>query len=68
MALVSLLPFVTQVWQVYILIFALNVFNAFFTPTYQATIPLVIGENDYAGAIYLSSSTQIDTPLSPLLC
>ncbi|MCL6755182.1 MFS transporter [Nostoc sp. CCCryo 231-06] len=57
MALVSLLPFVTQVWQVYALIFALNVFNAFFTPTYQATIPLVTGENDYAGAIALSSAT-----------
>ncbi|MBN3906190.1 MAG: MFS transporter [Nostoc sp. NMS1] len=57
MVLVSLLPFVTQVWQVYALIFALNVFNAFFTPTYQATIPLVTGENDYAGAIALSSAT-----------
>ncbi|MEH1976177.1 MAG: MFS transporter [Nostoc sp.] len=57
MVLVSLLPFVTQVWQVYALIFALNVFNAFFTPIYQATIPLVTGENDYAGAIALSSAT-----------
>ncbi|MEH1823884.1 MAG: MFS transporter [Nostoc sp.] len=57
MVLISLLPFVTQVWQVYALIFALNVFNAFFTPTYQATIPLVTGKNDYAGAIALSSAT-----------
>ncbi|WP_224095346.1 MFS transporter [Nostoc sp. MS1] len=57
MVIVSLLPFVTQVWQVYVLVFALNVFNAFFTPTYQATIPLVTGENDYAGAIALSSAT-----------
>jgi NRE family putative nickel resistance protein-like MFS transporter len=57
MVIVSLLPFVTQVWQVYALIFALNVFNAFFTPTYQATIPLVTGKNDYAGAIALSSAT-----------
>lgn len=57
MVLVSLLPFVTQVWQVYVLIFALNVFNAFFTPTYQATIPLVTGQNDYSGAIALSSAT-----------
>ena len=57
MLIVGMLPFVTQVWQVYVLIFALNVFNAFFTPTYQATIPLVTGENDYAGAIALSSAT-----------
>ena len=57
MVIVSLLPFVTQLWQVYVLIFALNLFNAFFTPTYKATIPLVTGENDYAGAIALSSAT-----------
>ncbi|WP_337884436.1 MFS transporter [Fischerella thermalis] len=57
MVLVSLLPFVTQVWQVYALVFALNVFNAFFTPTYQATIPLVTGQNDYLQAIALSSAT-----------
>ncbi|RUR83719.1 MFS transporter [Chlorogloeopsis fritschii PCC 6912] len=57
MFLVSLLPFVTQVWQVYALIFALNVFNAFFTPTYQATIPLVTGQNDYPQAIALSNAT-----------
>ncbi|OKH42056.1 MFS transporter [Nostoc calcicola FACHB-389] len=57
MLIVGMLPFVTQIWQVYVLIFALNVFNAFFTPTYQATIPLVTGENDYAGAIALSAAT-----------
>lgn len=57
MLIISLLPFVTEVWQVYTLIFALNVFNAFFTPTYQATIPLVTGQNDYPQAIALSSAT-----------
>jgi MFS transporter, NRE family, putaive nickel resistance protein len=57
MAIVGLLPFVTQIWQIYTLIFALNIFNAFFTPTYQATIPLVTGESDYAQAIALSSAT-----------
>jgi MFS transporter, NRE family, putaive nickel resistance protein len=57
MLIVSLLPFVTQIWQVYALIFFLNVFNAFFTPTYQATIPLVTGQNDYPQAIALSSAT-----------
>ncbi|AFZ61124.1 MFS transporter [Anabaena cylindrica FACHB-243] len=57
MLIVGMLPFVTQIWQVYVLIFALNVFNAFFTPTYQATIPLVTGENDYPQAIALSAAT-----------
>jgi MFS transporter, NRE family, putaive nickel resistance protein len=57
MVIVGLLPFVTQIWQIYILIFALNIFNAFFTPTYQATIPLVTGQNDYPQAIALSSAT-----------
>jgi MFS transporter, NRE family, putaive nickel resistance protein len=57
MVIVGLLPLVTQVWQLYILIFALNVFNAFFTPTYQATIPLVTGQDDYPQAIALSSAT-----------
>ena len=36
------LPFVTEVWQVYILIFALQSASAAFTPTFQATIPDVL--------------------------
>lgn len=51
MVIVGLFPFVTQTWQIYVLIFALNIFNAFFTPTYQATIPLVTGQNDYSQAM-----------------
>lgn len=66
MLIVSLLPFVTQVWQIYVLIFSLNVFNAFFTPTYKATIPLVTGKNDYPQAIALSSATyQLLSVLGP---
>lgn len=57
MLIVSLLPFVTQAWQIYLLRLALNVFNAFFTPTYQATIPMVTGQNEYPQAIALSSAT-----------
>lgn len=57
MIIVGLLPFVGAVWQVYGLIFALNAFNAFFTPTYQATLPLVVGEDDYPQALALSSAT-----------
>jgi len=57
MVIVGTMPFVNAVWQVYVLVFALNVFNAFFTPTYQATIPLVTGKSEYAQAIALSAAT-----------
>lgn len=57
MLIVSLLPFVTQTWQIYVLILALNTFNAFFTPTYQATIPIVTGQAEYPQALALSSAT-----------
>jgi MFS transporter, NRE family, putaive nickel resistance protein len=57
MLLVCLLPWVSQVWQIYALVLGLNIFNAFFTPTYQATIPLVMGKTDYPQAIALSGTT-----------
>jgi MFS transporter, NRE family, putaive nickel resistance protein len=57
MCLVCLLPFVRELWQIYALVLGLNIFNAVFTPTYQATIPLVTGKTDYPQAISLSSST-----------
>ncbi len=57
MVVIGLMPFVTQAWQVYALMFALNALTAFFTPTYQATIPLVTGEEDYGQAISLSGAT-----------
>jgi MFS transporter, NRE family, putaive nickel resistance protein len=57
MLLVCLLPWVGEVWQIYWLVLGLNIFNAFFTPTYQATIPFVMGKTDYPQAIALSSTT-----------
>jgi MFS transporter, NRE family, putaive nickel resistance protein len=57
MLIVGTMPFVNAVWQIYVLVFALNIFNAFFTPTYQATIPLVTGKAEYASAIALSAAT-----------
>lgn len=38
------LPFVSEVWQVYLLIFLLQSASAAFTPTFQATIPDVLPE------------------------
>ncbi len=57
MGIVCLLPFVTQVWQIYAIVLSLNVFYAFFAPTYTATIPLVTTETERAQAIAMSSAT-----------
>ena len=49
------LPFVDQVWQIYLLIFILQSASAGFTPTFQATIPDVLpDEKDYTRALSLS--------------
>ncbi|MGD1951897.1 MAG: MFS transporter [Leptolyngbyaceae cyanobacterium] len=57
MGIVCLFPFVTQAWQIYGIVLLLNVFYAFFTPTYTATIPLVTTDADRPQAIALSSAT-----------
>ena len=49
------LPFVSQIWEVYVLIFVLQAASAAFTPTFQATIPDVLPqEKDYTKALSLS--------------
>jgi MFS family permease len=49
------LPFVTEIWQVYLLIFVLQAGSAAFTPTFQATIPDVLPvEAEYTKALSLS--------------
>ncbi len=57
MLIVCLLPFVTQVEQMYAIVLSLNVFYAFFAPTYTATIPLVTTPQARSRAIALSSAT-----------
>src|SRR5713101_5244060 len=34
--LLALFPFITSVWQIYVLIFAINAVTAFFTPTFES--------------------------------
>ena len=59
MAIVACLPFVTTAMQIYLLIFFLNIFNAFFTPAYQAAIPQSIkSEKEYSSGIALSNATN----------
>ena len=69
-ALVALaLPFVTEVWQVYVLIFLLQSASAGFTPTFQATIPDVLAdERDYTNALSLSRlAYDLESLISPML-
>ncbi len=69
-ALVALaLPFVDQIWQVYVLIFVLQSASAGFTPTFQATIPDILPEEqDYTRALSLSRlAYDLESLLSPML-
>ncbi|NNU80131.1 MFS transporter [Halovulum dunhuangense] len=63
------LPFVTEVWQVYALIFLLQAASAGFTPTFQAVIPDVLpDEAAYTRALSLSRlAYDLESLLSPLL-
>ncbi len=68
MIVVCLLPFVTQIWQIYVVVLMLNVFYAFFAPTHTATIPLVTTDADRSQAISLSATTsQLLGVISPAL-
>ena len=68
-AIALLLPFITEVWQIYVLIFLLQSASAAFTPTFQATIPDVLpDEKDYTRALSLSRlAYDLESLLSPTL-
>lgn len=63
------LPFVTEIWQIYLLIFVLQAASAGFTPTFQATIPDILPEEeDYTRALSLSRlAYDLESLLSPML-
>jgi len=63
------LPFVTEIWQVYVLIFVLQSASAAFTPTFQATIPDILPEDDrYTRALSLSRlAYDLENLVSPTL-
>ena len=63
------LPFVDEIWQIYLLIFALQSASAAFTPTFQATIPDVLpDEAEYTRALSLSRlAYDMESLLSPIL-
>lgn len=67
--LMAIMPFVTEIWQVYVLILLLNSCSAGFTPTFQATIPDVLpDEAVYTRALSLSRlAYDLENLLSPML-
>lgn len=68
-AFVACLPFVTEIWQIYVLIFLLNACSAGFTPTFQATIPDILPEEErYTRALSLSRlAYDLENLMSPAL-
>ena len=64
-----MLPFVTEIWQIFVLIFALQAASAGFTPVFQATIPDVLNdEKSYTKALSLSRlAYDLESLLSPSL-
>lgn len=63
------LPFVTEIWQIYLLIFVLQAASAGFTPTFQATIPDILpDEEEYTRALSLSRlAYDLESLISPML-
>ncbi|HCI4019186.1 MFS transporter [Pseudomonas alloputida] len=68
-AVALLLPFVTEIWQVYVLIFVLQSASAAFTPTFQATIPDILpDEREYTRALSLTRlAYDLESVISPML-
>ena len=68
-AIALALPFIDQVWQIYLLVFLLQSASATFTPAFQALIPVILSkERDYTRALSLSRlAYDLESLLSPLI-
>lgn len=68
-AVAVFLLFVTEIWQVYVLIFVLQSASAAFTPTFQATIlDILPDEKEYTRALSLSRlAYDLESVVSPML-
>lgn len=68
-AIALLLPLVTDVWQIYVLIFVLQCASATFTPAFQAVIPEILpDERQYTRAMSLSRlAYDLESLLSPAI-
>ena len=67
--IVLAMPFVTQVWQIYLLIFVLNLFSAGFKPVFAASIPDILPDDRaYTRALSMSRlAYDLENLLSPTI-
>ncbi|BDH59490.1 MFS transporter [Tsukamurella sp. PLM1] len=67
--IVLALPFVTEVWQIYVLIGTLQAASAAFTPTFQAVIPdIITDEREYTTALSASQvAYTMESLVSPVV-
>jgi NRE family putative nickel resistance protein-like MFS transporter len=67
-ALLALFPFVATVWQIYTLIFLINALTACFSPTFEASLPSVVGERHYIQALTWSRiAVDVESVAAPVL-
>ncbi|WP_461536620.1 MFS transporter [Spongorhabdus nitratireducens] len=69
LGLVLCLPFVTAIWQVYLLIFVINACSAGFTPVYQSVLPQILPDQpQYIRALSFSRlAYDLEQLISPVL-
>ncbi|PID42407.1 MAG: MFS transporter [Gammaproteobacteria bacterium] len=67
--IVAVLPFVDVLWQLFVLIFLLNVLAAGYTPVYQALLPDVLEDEElYTRGLSLSRfAMEIESLMSPAM-
>ena len=65
--LVLLMPFVYELWHIYLLIFLLNFFSAGFKPVFQAVIPDILEDDEMYGKAlsYSRLAYDLENLLSP---
>ncbi|MFV1852510.1 MAG: MFS transporter [Thalassospira sp.] len=68
-AIVLCLPFVDQIWQIFVLVFVVNAASAAFTPVFQAIIPEILeDEKTYTkGLSYARLAYDLENLVSPAL-
>lgn len=67
--IIALLPFASQLWQLFLLIFLLNMFAAGYTPVYQALLPDVLEDEAlYTQGLSLSRlAMETESLMSPAI-
>ena len=67
--IVLFMPFVNEIWHIYLLIFLLNLFSAGFKPVFQAVIPDILNDDKQYGTAlaYSRLAYDLELLLSPTL-